>query len=362
MIVVLTALQVEHNAIRRHMAGLRAHPHPAGTHFEIGALAQRQDRRVALAVLGTGNSGAAALTERAIAEFQPDAVILVGIAGALRDWLRIGDVIVATKIYGYHGGRSDDGGFRARPQAWLPSHRLEQLARHMDSTDTWQSLLPDESARPNVHFLPIAAGEVVLDSTSSALARQLREHYNDAVAVEMESSGMAHASHLNLSVPAITIRGISDFAFGTKDFTDESGGPRQAADHAAAFAAALIAQLDDTGPPPERQRATPVNVYNQTSGYVENVFQVGVLNGGFHGEHPKRPALPDLLVELAEAILADHRAGHIDADTLEGGMAALYDIRTRHDTKRRAEAVRRLNELLGDRPALGAMITRIAID
>ena len=40
----------------------------------------------------------------------------------------------------------------------------------------------------------------------------LREHYNDAVAVEMEAAGVAQAGHLNDGLPAIMVRGISDYA------------------------------------------------------------------------------------------------------------------------------------------------------
>ncbi|NBH11532.1 purine phosphorylase, partial [Amycolatopsis sp. SID8362] len=79
--------------------------------------------------VGAGNAPAAAIAERAVAEFSPAAMVFVGVAGGLRDWTRLGDVVVATKVYGYHGGRSTDDGMRSRPQAWAPSHRLLELAR-----------------------------------------------------------------------------------------------------------------------------------------------------------------------------------------------------------------------------------------
>lgn len=292
MIVLLTALQREYKAFRHYLTNPRVHRHPAGTLFETGALAGHPDRHVAMAVMGEGNTSAAALTERAITEFQPEAVLFVGIAGGLRDWLHIGDVVVATRVYGYHGGRSEDDGFHTRPRAWDAAHRLDQVARQVDRADTWWSAAsPAPSRRPAVHFGPIAAGEVVLDSTRSELAARLRHHYNDAIAIEMESAGVATASQLHLATPMIAIRGISDDAGGNKQLTDRTGAPQLAADTVAAFAVALVAELDQTAARPTAQSDTseprgtdekPLKVgdiSNSASGHAHVSAQIGVVHG-----------------------------------------------------------------------------------
>jgi 8-oxo-dGTP diphosphatase len=98
-----------------------------------------------------------------------------------------------------------------------------------------------------VHFGGVAAGEVVLNSRSSTLARRLRRNFGDAIAVEMESAGVALAGHLNRSTPTLTIRAISDDADGTKAATDARGWQVRAAANAAAFAAALIQHMEDGG-------------------------------------------------------------------------------------------------------------------
>lgn len=279
MIVILTALQREFKAVRRHLTDVRTHRHTAGTLFEVGTLSGHPDRRVGLAVTGEGNAGAATITERAINEFRPAAVMFVGIAGGLHDWLELGDVVVATRVYGYHGGSSRDEGFKARPRAWDSSHELDQVARHVDRADTWRSAI---SGEPAVHFCPIAAGEILLESAESDVAKQLRDHYNDAVAVEMESAGVAQASHLNLSTPSITIRGISDYADRTKRFTDQHGVPQLAAENSAAFAAAVVAAVVDTDTP-SGQRGTDEERYhikNEAKGNANVVTQIGVVHGG----------------------------------------------------------------------------------
>jgi nucleoside phosphorylase len=218
--------------------------HPAGTLFETGTV-QSTSVRIALAVAGAGNRAAAALVERAVATFQPDRVFLVGIAGALHTDIVLGDVVVATRVYSYHGGQEEAAQFFPRPRAWDADHSLEQRARQVARTGSWERLLPHrpERAPVKVHFRPVAAGEVVLNSSTGQLADLIRRHYNDVAAIEMESAGAAEAAHLNGALPVLTIRGISDRADGQKLVTDAVGWQPLAASHAAAFAVALATEI-----------------------------------------------------------------------------------------------------------------------
>jgi adenosylhomocysteine nucleosidase len=243
MIVVLVALEVERQEVRKRLHHLRTEQHPAGTHFDVGLLGDgsRSSTQVALALTDRGNSAAGVITERAISRYHPAAVLFVGVAGGLRDWLRLGDVVVATKVYGYQQGRSEDAGFRAYPQAWPIAHEIDQVARHLAMDGPWAS---DPDHQPRVHFEPVAAGEAVVNGRFVPEATRLHQHYADAVAVEMESAGVAHAGHVNRSVPTATIRGISDLAGGQKDLTDAEGWQPVAAANAAVFALALAARLD----------------------------------------------------------------------------------------------------------------------
>jgi len=243
-IVVLTALNTEYRAICGHLVNLEER-RLAGTIFKVGQLAGT-GTAVAVAVLGVGTAGAAALAERSLNEFQPDALLFVGVGGALQPHLNLGDVVVATKVYGYHGGNEEDGRFKARPEAWPASHRLEQHARQVELDGSWRALAPRDERRgkrkPQVHFGSIASGDVVLNSRDTPLARQLDGTYNDALAIEMESAGSAKAAQLR-EVAMLTIRGISDKADGDKHAADRSGWQEIAAANAAAFAASLIMRL-----------------------------------------------------------------------------------------------------------------------
>jgi nucleoside phosphorylase len=214
-----------------------------GTIFEVGVLPDARVR-VALAITGPGNTAASVLAERGLSTFKPAVLLFVGIAGALRDDLSLGDVVVATHVCAHHGGREEEHGFRARPRVWQAPHDLDQLARHVARTRGRVGSPAGDAVDPlpRVHFGPVVSGEVVLNSRGSPTAERIRLHYDDAVAIEMESAGAAHAAHLN-GAQAMVVRGISDFADGTKDGTDRSGWRRTAAGNAAEFALALIASL-----------------------------------------------------------------------------------------------------------------------
>jgi 8-oxo-dGTP diphosphatase len=256
-LVVLTALDLEYEAIRNKLTCVRGRSHRAGTRFEIGKLTGH-DCQVALVLVGKGNHAAAVLAERAIAEFDPAALLFVGVAGALRQSIALGDIVVATHVYAYHGGTSQDDGLKSRPRVWEVSHRAQQIAQHLKRTGEWARELPPDTEEPSVVFGPIAAGEIVQDSTISAEARWIREHYNDACAIEMEAAGVAQAAHLNDSLPVVVIRGISDRADGGKVAADGTGSQPRAAGNAATFAVALAAalaeELGDTGRGPSGSR------------------------------------------------------------------------------------------------------------
>ncbi|HEY3905980.1 MAG TPA: 5'-methylthioadenosine/S-adenosylhomocysteine nucleosidase [Streptosporangiaceae bacterium] len=244
-VVVLTALDLEYQAVRQYLDGLQAWSHPAGTLFEVGQLPGGVGT-VAMAVTGVGNVGAAVLAERAIAMFAPQALICVGVAGGLRSNIALGDVVVATKVYALHDGRVHDDGFVARPRAWHASHELEQVAKFVARTGTWTNSIASGPGlgplvvQPTVHFGPVVSGEVVVSGRDESVTGRLRDVFDDAVAVEMESAGIAHAAHLNRALPVLTVRGISDHADSAKYANDAAGWQHVAANHAAAFTVAAL--------------------------------------------------------------------------------------------------------------------------
>ncbi|MER7918515.1 MULTISPECIES: hypothetical protein [unclassified Streptomyces] len=260
-VVVLTALQVEYEAVRRHMADVHEDREPQGTVFDRGRI-PGLGWEVALAEMGPTNTRAALVTQSAIAHFGAEVVLFVGVAGALKDDVRLGDVVVARKVYSHHGGRESADGFAARPDAWQSPYDMDQLVRSARRNEPWAFLAPDArpATPPRVHFEPIASGDVLLGFRDSETARRIRRHYNDAVAIDMESHGVAHAVGMKHGVRALFIRGISDSADQDKAAYDASGSQETAARHAAAFALRVLRDLRPAGRPARERPPGPATV------------------------------------------------------------------------------------------------------
>lgn len=240
-IVILTALSVEYEAIKRHLTKIRPAKHPTGTIYEVGVLPGGQATPVALIQAGIGNVGAGIETERAISYFRPSHAFFVGVGGGIKD-VSLGDVVVATKTYGYERGK-DAVDFKSRPDVWHSSYDMVQLSQKIAREDAWQSLIRETPvSRPRALIAPIAAGEKVVSSTRSDTYRLLRKRFSDAVAVEMEGLGLLQAGHAHPRISMLVVRGISDLIDG-KDESDAKNWQAHASANAAAFVSMVISEI-----------------------------------------------------------------------------------------------------------------------
>ncbi|MBE9117313.1 hypothetical protein IQ249_15545 [Lusitaniella coriacea LEGE 07157] len=262
--VILTALPVEYMAVRTHLTDLQEEMHPQGTIYERGKfIANGQEWEVGIVEVGAGNAGAAVEAERAIAYFQPEILLFVGIAGGIKD-VAIGDVVAATKVYGYESGKVGEQ-FFTRPALGQSAYALVQRAKAEARKEEWLQRLSNlPSAQPHVFVAPIAAGEKVLASKQSDIFQFLRASYNDAVAVDMESFGFLSAAFAYPEIKAIVIRGISDLIDGKNDNSVESEEIRQekASLHASAFAFEILAkyQTNETGATQQFRGVVPCSI------------------------------------------------------------------------------------------------------
>lgn len=125
-----------------------------------------------------GEGRAASLTTGLVNWLNPEAVFFVGIAASVKDDVGIGDVVVSTRVYEVHGGRTPEG-FPVRPKPLGGSRALEQSVRSAVRD------MPDVRA----HFRPIATGDAALADPESEISRFIRRNHNDVVAIDMEGSG-----------------------------------------------------------------------------------------------------------------------------------------------------------------------------
>lgn len=247
--VILTALPVEYQEVRAHLTNLHEEIHPRGTIYERGTFFSSKNRSwdIGIAEIGKGNTCAARESERAISYFQPHTVLFVGIAGGLKD-VQLGDVVVATKVYGYESGKVMTT-FRTRPNVINMSYHLEQRIRAEARKPDWlrwiRESLPERA--PHVFVAPIAAGEKVVASTHSAEWHFLQACYDDALAVETEGYGFFQTARANPQVEACVIRGISDL-IDNKSEVEANNSQVIAARHASAFAFGILAKLGEAEP------------------------------------------------------------------------------------------------------------------
>lgn len=366
-IVILTALDLEYDAVRALITEPRLHAHQAATRFEVGRLAAN-GFRVALALAGRGNQGAAVIAERAIAEFSPPAVLFVGVAGGFQPHVALGDVVVASHVYAYHGGTSQDDGLKARPRVLEIQHSADQIAHHVQRAGDWVPTGSGRRSPPKVHFGPIAAGEVVHYSTASELAKWIRQHYNDTLAVDTEGAGVAQAAHFNGALPMVVVRGISDSADGTKEVTDRAGWQQRAVQNAAAFAVALIPELARSGQPSRRatEQESGMRMTNQNVATNSTVgIQAQLVSDARVNQQPPTPADFDQeLAALHGRLRFLHQSGELEEDVYKAAEEELGVIaasaRAGASTKGALlVALKRLRGLVSDVADLGVKVATL---
>lgn len=240
--------------MRHYLRDVREEVHPAGTIYDVGRLPlDESEWEVALVQTGAGNVAAALEVERAVGTFKPRLAFFMGVAGGLKD-VALGDVVAATKVYGYEAGKADVQ-FKPRLDFGHSTYDLEQVAKAVARQDEWQRHIPpsldssSDQKRPSAFVAPIAAGEKVVSSVEAPVYRLIKQNCSDALAVEMESYGFLSAVRASVGVSALVVRGISDLVEG-KTEADATGSQFRASNHAAAFTIAVLAKYASLYPSP----------------------------------------------------------------------------------------------------------------
>lgn len=246
---VLTALPEELRAVRDQLKFEGAEVSEVvvqggGRYYKAALSGDHVDWIVYASYTEATPSAAAAGAVDVVVNFNPTISLFVGIAGGIEaKGVRLGDVVAATDVSDYDGGKESADGFIPRARQFHSAHNLKQLASFTMLDGAWSGrrLTPVPTVAlndPVVHIQPIAAGSKVIASTDSETYKLVRESSDRAVAVEMEGSGFLGALH-RYGTDAIVVRGISDL-IDDKVQADRVGVRKQAAANAAAFACALL--------------------------------------------------------------------------------------------------------------------------
>lgn len=182
---------------------------------------------------GPGNVDAAVITATLLNELNPSNVVMLGIAGGMREKCALGDVVFADRIVAYEGAALlEGGGAQARPESIRLSLRVRQdigsylsnqsslKQRLITSYENLNIVFPKEAEEGAVtkDILPktttVGSGEKLIRDPDKFKA--LRELNGRTEVVEMEGHGVFAACDTHRK-DVLMIRGISDFGDGTKN-------------------------------------------------------------------------------------------------------------------------------------------------
>lgn len=162
-----------------------------------------QEKECILAKCGVGKVNAARITQMLIDKYEIEFVVNVGSAGALKDDLNIGDIVIGKDLvqhdfditaFGYEKGYITDIGKEIATDATL-INKCEKAMKNALNTETNQCKIGT-----------IASGDRFC--TKLALKEEIVENFG-ADCVEMEGAAIAQVCLLD-KIPCIIIRSISD--------------------------------------------------------------------------------------------------------------------------------------------------------
>jgi nucleoside phosphorylase len=168
------------------------------------------------------NVPATSAAGRLIEDFRPEVVAVVGIAGGIqgRDGVVLGDVVVASYLhYGEFRKLVEAGDLRRYYAYDQPSVSLRDAYVDPERRDgSWigriAGIRPTEG-QPKVIIGSIVAGEKILGNPTHEEQQRVVRGVTDAVAVDMESVGVARAVHeartsVDYNPRLLVVRGVSD--------------------------------------------------------------------------------------------------------------------------------------------------------
>jgi nucleoside phosphorylase len=182
-----------------------------------------------------GSQDAGFFTREILGRYNPNNIVLVGIAGSLSDDVRLGDIVVADEVTDYiQDGRVAEGGLIPSGRSYRPHVRLTNSVRYLSIThsaicaemnaaslaELKRTVSPEALANAGTaardgaaHWYcgHLASSPVV--GASSTWANLLRSLDRKFLALEMESAGVMNAVYQAAgNERVLVIRGISDMS------------------------------------------------------------------------------------------------------------------------------------------------------
>ena len=227
-IALIGAMPPEISLLQESLQNLRSE-HMADFDIYCGEYA---GKNVVLALSGIGKVNAA-LSTALVLQHHPDFVINTGSAGGLGSGLKVGDVVIGTQT-AHHDVDVTAFGYAIGHVPRMPA-RFESDPALCAAAEKAAAAFEHAA----VHRGLIVSGDQFVHSSESVA--EVRRHFPDAQAVEMEAAAIAQSCH-RFGVPFVVIRAISDLADEEADTSFETF-LKTASVHSAQMVLQLIAAL-----------------------------------------------------------------------------------------------------------------------
>lgn len=197
---IIGAMDEEVARLKEQMSGVRITT-KAMMDFYQGTL---EGKPVVVVRSGIGKINAAVCTQILADDFQVKAVINTGIAGSLRSWIDIGDIVISTDAL-HHDMDATNFGY---PLGQVP--RMEVLSFKADEAMAQLAKEVCEEVNPEIHAYlgRVVSGDQFI--ADSEVKNRILENFG-GYCTEMEGAAIAHTAYLN-KVPFVILRAISDKA------------------------------------------------------------------------------------------------------------------------------------------------------
>lgn len=204
---IIAAMQEEMQEIKKIMTEIKEKQIYELEFFE----GKINDTEVVLVEAGVGKVNAARTTQILIDNFEVEAIINVGSAGAANDELDIGDIVIGKKVVQHDFDITAFGhpkGFISNVGECVESDN--KLIEKMEET-----ILGLQNEDFKIKVGTIASGDIFC--TEIKMKEKIRNKF-DADAIEMEGAAIAQVCKLD-NIPFIIVRSISDSPNGNNNIT-----------------------------------------------------------------------------------------------------------------------------------------------
>ena len=153
-----------------------------------------------------------------IDDWKPGAVLMVGIAGAAKKGVKLGDLVLGRGVCYYGRGKETVEGTLPEPKYYSADATLWD---RVISVPKWDSPIPiirpdGEDVRPKTHYEVIASSERVI--ATAEIRDEIARKDRKIAAIEMEGYGVSAATFKQYKpVRCLVIRAISDLADASKN-------------------------------------------------------------------------------------------------------------------------------------------------